>query len=238
MRLVNMHIDDSRYANPFKGTNLCACVDSIGKPLHVKYDGGRCLLIETDCETVCAKFAGPEECGCDFPLAGFMSVMLADIDSTLVWYHNVQVLVALCRAGLFVPGQGFVPDVVPKGTEMPLPSERVAWEELGTKYKFNLYDKTLSNVCRNLVFVNAHGEFLYCPDAEFQEGDFIRAEDALMVTLLRESVNGIAYMRGCRYSDLIANHVERNKERAMAHRRLGVWMTGDVHYGEYIHVDR
>ena len=74
-----MHIDDSRYDNPFKGTNLCACVDSIGKPLHVKYDGGRCLLIETDCETVCAKFAGPEECGCDFPLAGFMSVMLADI---------------------------------------------------------------------------------------------------------------------------------------------------------------
>ena len=226
---MKVRIDDYRYGNSFKHTGLRACVDSIGEPLHMKYEGDLCFSIETDKEIVCAKL--PRSCD-PFTTAGFMTVLAPDIDTSGVLCHDVRVLVALRRAGLWEASGVLAPDAVPIGKEIPLPKLSVAWNAIGTEFKFRLDDKTISEICNNIVFVNMIGEFLYDPDAQFQRDEFVCSEDNLMMILMRESMHGVGYQQGNHIRVLMGYHIQRYRERVTAHKRLGALMTGDEHFGD------
>lgn len=224
MKVVNRHVDQGT-TRKFKDMGLYPCVDSLGQIKHLYYSGNLSFEIETDLGLFCARFEddGP----CIFKLAGYLKVMLPDVDGSLVLFHDIRILCALFRVGIFKRtscGIRDCPDAVGKGSEIPLPVASVAWKEIGEKYRLRLCGKDITYICNNLVNVDIDGYVLYNPEYLFQSRRYLVAEDRLMMTILRVSQNGPGYAKMNRCETILQEHVSRYCERVDCHRRLVEWM--------------
>lgn len=210
----------------FKDTDLRASVVLPGGVDGIAYLGNLQFEVGIGGDICCARIKDQ----CDvFSRAGFLEVLLPNVDGVMPLLFDVRILSALYRCGLRYEERGplFNPSAVRVGREIALPRKSLAWNDIGKKYKVGLDSKCITELCSKVVHVDCNGNLLYRPDVGMQSVMFQEAEDRFMAMLTRESCTGPGMMKANRIEALIGAHKYPYGERIRCHERLGRWMQGE-----------